>query len=91
MEAATGGETCCCDMTRVRKKMGLGLRVAAPRSKIDAPRGSAAATRVAAPDLNLELCYHITNGGGEEETELYACIEICPKGYIYKRRPQTLD
>ena len=55
MEAAMGGETCCCDMTRVGKKMGLGLRVAATRSKIDAPRGSAA-TRVAAPDLyNLQL------------------------------------
>jgi len=50
------GETCCCDMTRVRKKMGLGLRVAAPRSKIDAPRGSAAATtRVEAGSGNLEL------------------------------------
>ena len=70
MEAATGGETCCCDMTTVRKKMGLGLRVAAPRSKIDAPRGSAAATRVAAPDLNLELCYHVTNEKGRMD-QLY--------------------
>jgi len=24
-------------------------------------------------------------------SELVSCIEICPKGYIYKRRPQTLD
>jgi len=41
---------------REGEKMDLGLEDAAPRSKIDAPRGSAAATRVAAPDLhNLEL------------------------------------
>ena len=41
---------------REGEKMDLGLEDAAPRSKIDAPRGSAAATRVAAPDLHkLEL------------------------------------
>ena len=50
---------------REGEKMDLGLEDAAPRSKIDAPRGSAAATRVAAPDLNLELCYHVTNRNGE--------------------------
>ena len=27
----------------------------------------------------------------EMETESVRCIEICPKGYIYKRRPQTLE
>ena len=38
------------------EKMDLGLEDAAPKSKIDAPRGSAAATRVVASDLhNLEL------------------------------------
>ena len=51
---------------REGEKMDLGLEDAAPRSKIDAPRGSAAATRVAAPDLNLELCYHVTIEREEE-------------------------
>ena len=81
MEATTGGKTCCCDMTRVRKKMGLGLRVAAPRSKIDAPRGSAA-TRVAAPDLNLELCYHVTVGEGKKRVN-YLIVLDSPKWGIY--------
>jgi len=33
----------------------------------------------------------VTNGRRKERLELYVCIERGPNGYIYKRRPQTLD
>jgi hypothetical protein len=85
------GKCCCCCDSNLKGKWVWGLRVAAPRSKTKLPGAAQRRREGWWPDLNLELCYHITNGRGEEETELYACIEICPKGYIYKRRPQTLD
>ena len=61
-DAAPGRKLAAAALLRLhlRKRNGFGDEDAAPRSKIDAPRGSAAATRVAAPDLNLELCYHVT-------------------------------
>ena len=47
----------------------------------------------AKPFLILKLsfdgnCHEWKRG---RRSELVSCIEICPKGYIYKRRPQTLD
>ena len=75
----------------LRKRNGFGDEDTVPRSKIDAPRGSAAATRVAAPDLNLELCYHVTVGEGKKRVN-YQYIEEEALWAIYSTRdPQTLD
>jgi len=77
--------------TQLEKEMGLGMEMPPPGGKNHPPGdGVTGTTRVADRIENpraLILCHEYMR----KMDYSVVSIEICPKGYIYKRRPQTLD